>query len=143
MPKPRSVEIYLKEGIPEDDYIYTVSRRLVRLGKGRRQAVFRQALRLGLGIMFPPGGFEKSTDNEPLVRKPGRPSRSWRQGDVQMAKPDTPSELGCDKTEDDIAPATVKPQSTERGEVTREEPEATRVPSTETMKKTHRLGRLM
>jgi hypothetical protein len=49
MSRARSVEIYLKEGIEEDDQVHEIWAAL--RGRGRPQAVFRRALRLGLKAM--------------------------------------------------------------------------------------------
>ncbi|MGY8607701.1 hypothetical protein ACTVH1_18890 [Gluconobacter cerinus] len=54
MARPRSVEIYLQEGVPEDDYIHDISRMLVSQGRGRRQDIFRRALMIGLTTLLGP-----------------------------------------------------------------------------------------
>lgn len=56
MARPRSVEIYLQEGVPEDDYIHDISRMLVSQGRGRRQDIFRRALMIGLTTLLGPEG---------------------------------------------------------------------------------------
>jgi hypothetical protein len=53
MSRARSVEIYLKEGIEEDDQVHEIWAAL--RGRGRPQSVFRRALRLGLRAMAETG----------------------------------------------------------------------------------------
>ena len=56
--RPRSIEIYLKEGLEDDDQIFEIWNLLRR--KGRPQDSFRRALKLGLHAMLESGELPRS-----------------------------------------------------------------------------------
>lgn len=75
----RSLEIYLNEGVTEDDTLHSIRLALLKAGRGRVQTVFRRALMVGIQEMLLRGELPADIlppDLEATIVRTARPSTS-------------------------------------------------------------------